>query len=325
MNHQLLVVLAPALLAILLLPVAAHAELPGYKQYAVPATVDELKNYIYATIGNVSISGANGVFTISDVKDNKTSVILLNPAFAYRIEGSGTVGLAFSNGTVAANFSLANGPVEIIPHELFSTTNKTASAAAYPAIIIPDGGQATVKIVVELLPSAVSLSAPAPPFQGTTWSGYTDPSQGDADIASRDLGECNGIRVAFWEAHHNSDVDLYIYKDGVRVYSIWSDDAEWHTQSDTDQAEYRLVVHQYGSVTTERQPWMVVYQCGLSQTTTTTPTPAPQPTQDQQTSQPSTDTPAAPFPAMSSETKALAIGAGVFFITILVALAIARR
>ncbi len=118
--------------------------------------MDELNYYIYTVIGNASISysGVPGVFTLSDTTDNQTTVILLNPAFAYLIEGLGaSAGLAYVNGTVAVAFDLAQGPVEIISYEVFTKTNKTTSDAPYPAIVILDGQQATVKIIAELKPS----------------------------------------------------------------------------------------------------------------------------------------------------------------------------
>jgi len=316
------------LAALVLAALPVHAELPGYQQYAIPASVDELRNYIYSIVGNVSITGSNGVFTISDVKDNKTSVILLNPAFGYRLEGSGRVGLAYANGTVALSFDLSQGPVEIISHELFTSANKTASAAAYPAIILADGNQASIKIIVELKPTSVSLSAPSPPFQGMVWQGRANPSAGhgfNVFIAQRDVS-CGGqLRVAFWEAHRHQDLDLLIYRGSALITWIFSDDAQWHSKT-LGAGSYTLKVRQFAVWGSTADPWMVVYQCQASNSQPTPqphPQPEPQPTQTPGSTVTHRDKPSAPVP--SAEAKTLLIGAGIVAVAIIFAVALARK
>ena len=104
MNRRILLVVAPLMAILLTFPSAVvHGELPGYPTYAVPSS---LKDIMVGMIGNATISGSNGSFTISDVPDNQTTIILLNQLFAYEIAGTGLVGLAFENGTVAVNFCL---------------------------------------------------------------------------------------------------------------------------------------------------------------------------------------------------------------------------
>ena len=122
MDRRLLApVPALALLALVVAFVHASAELPGYETYAVPGSLQEI---MVNMIGNATISGSSGAFTIADVADNQSTIILLNPLFAYEITGQGIVGLAYANGTVAVNFSLAEGPVVIEPHELYTVENQ---------------------------------------------------------------------------------------------------------------------------------------------------------------------------------------------------------
>ena len=331
MNPYKVLAITGILAALVLAALPVHAELPGYQQYAVPASADELRNYIYSIVGNVTISGSNGVFTISDVADNKTSVILLNPAFAYRLEGSGLVGLAYANGTVKFNFSLANGPVEVISYELFSPAGKAASDAPYPAIIVPDGGQASVKIIVELKPTSVSLSAPSPPFQGTVWQGRANPGAGhgfNVFIAQRDVS-CGGqLRIAFWEPHRHQDLDLLIYQGSSLAASIFADQGRWETRT-LSGGSYTLKIRQFAVWdSSASDPWMVVYQCqgGSSQPQPTPqphPQPEPQPTQTPEPTITHRDNPSAPVP--STTTRSLLIGAGIVAVAILFAAALARR
>jgi hypothetical protein len=69
---------SPARLASL----AVHTELPGYKPYTIPSSVNELHNHIYKIVDNVTISG-DSVFTFTNARGNKTTADALETVVSH--------------------------------------------------------------------------------------------------------------------------------------------------------------------------------------------------------------------------------------------------
>ncbi len=299
------------------LSAVVQAKIPALPLYDVPSSIS---NYVYAIVPapqNCSISGSNP-FTITDVADNASSVILLQPFFSYLISGSGAdVGLCYSNGTVAKVFSLGNGPVMIESYFIYNETNKTTVNAVYPCIKVSDGGKATVYVKV-FIRSKVQLSAPSPPFSGQTFSGSVGPNDEGRTVWSRNFPP-GTYNIAFWEAHSGYDVDFRARVHGTVVIALLADNGEWDTVYEQQfTTQWTGEVWCYRAPSSGSGPWMLVVQQVSTNEPTTTTTP-----EQTYTTVTTTPHPAGPIPKLSTN-QLILIGIGTLILIAIIA-AVTRR